>query len=118
MVELVYIPGKSLVLNVADGDLVTWGLLVAFTVLLDVVTASGDLPVVDFCGIFDLVTTMGSGKLPWLRRSLGISFLLTLSTDEGKLASWILLVGEVVLKDCAVGMLAIGRWLESDSESV
>ena len=71
--------------------------------------ASGDLTVVDLCGIFDLVITTGAGKSPWLGRSLGVSFLLTLSTDEGRLGSCILPMGEVVLKDFDVGTLATGR---------
>ena len=99
-------------LNVPDGDLVTWGRLVDFTVLCEVVMASADF---DLCGIFDLV---GSGKLLWLGKSLGVSFFLTLSAGEGRLDAGNLPVGEVLLKDCAVGMLVTGRWLESDSESV
>ena len=71
--------------------------------------ASGDLTIIDLCGIFDLVITTGAGMSPWLGRSLGVSFLLTLSTDEGRLGSCILPMGEVVLKDCAVGTLATGR---------
>lgn len=86
-------------LNVADGDLATWGLLLAFTLFCDVTRASGDLTVDDFCGIFDLVTTTGTGKLPWVGKSVGINFLLTLSMDEGGLGSCILPTGEVVLKD-------------------
>ena len=92
------IPGKSLVLNVAGGDLATWGLLLTFAVFCDVTTASGDRGVADFCGNFDLVTTTGGGKLPWLGKLLGFNFL-TLSTDECRLSSCILLIGEVVLKD-------------------
>ena len=60
----------------------------------------------------------GSGKLPWLGKSLRVNFFLTLSADEDRLDAGILPVGEVLLKDCAVGMVVTGRWLESDSESV
>lgn len=123
------LPGKSLVLNVADCDLSTWGLLLAFPVLCkdtaasddllrDATTTSGDLTVVDFCGIFDLVTTTGAGKLLWVGKLLGDNFLLTLSIDEEGLRFCIVSIGEIVLKDCAVGMLVMGLWLETDSESV
>ena len=83
--------------------------MVAFTVFCDVTAGSEGLTVVDFCGIFDLAITTGADKSPWLERSLGINFLLILSTDEGRLGSCILPIGEVALKDCAVGMLVLGR---------
>lgn len=113
------IPGRSLVLNVADCDLVTLGLLLVLTNLFDVTTESADLTLGDFCGSFDLVTTTGSGKFSWLGKLQGIDSLLILSTDDVRVGgSCVLLTGQVVLKDCAVGMLVIGRWLETDSESV
>lgn len=83
------LPGKSLVSNVADGDLVIRGLLLAFAVLCDVTIGSCDFNVVDFCGTFGLVTTVGSGKLTWLGKFPGINFLLTSSIEEGRLGSCI-----------------------------